>query len=104
LPPVKTKNTEQETEILSLIKKNLLFDKPKTKFAKGEFVKTYINKDKNSNAPPPERYHSSQLIGDLEVKGSNKGTTEVSAAGSKTFKANKFEEKLQPVNAKKPAS
>lgn len=39
LPPLKTKNRKEETEILGLIKRNLLYDRPqKSIFSKGDKI------------------------------------------------------------------
>ena len=93
LPPLKDKK-DQETEILSLIKKNLLFDKPKKKYAKGEFAKEYVTIDKSSNGGKPSgRFHNSGLMAELEIKASKKD------------KDSEKQEKLMPIETfKKPLS
>lgn len=89
MPPVKTKNTEQETEIISLIKKNLLFDKStkQSKLGQAKLDKLKEMPSEHNNVAPG-----------LEVKGES-----ASNAASKKSKKEPLE-KLQPTCTKKPSS
>lgn len=67
---MKLKNESQETDIINVIKKNLLYDtgnKKPEKMAKGEFAKKYATIDKNKDVAP-ERFHGSLLVGNAEAK------------------------------------
>ena len=60
LPPLKQQKEDQDSEIQSLIKKNLIHDK--ASFGKIQLHNKTINSKVSDPSIPPERYHSSKLL------------------------------------------
>ena len=68
LPPIKKGNADvQEQEMKNLIKKNLLFEKPKN-YSKLQMHNKAMNSKVDDPSIAPERYHSSKLIAEFEAK------------------------------------